>query len=278
MQNVMTKCHLLALAVLLALAAAGCKGGEKGPSLSDYGSKSEASQNAQFEEYVRQLRALPLEEALARQEAMMQEAEADSASWERITRLQDHFLQDPNSPWRSEELYIPVVSHLLSSPLASERQKAFAKHLAPRIVLNRLGTPAGDFAFQFKNGRTSTLYETIDSRQPRLTLLFFSNPGCPNCKEITEALSNDPLIQERIDKGELLVVNIYPDEDLQEWLDYLPNYPQQWICGHDPDGVLRSDTVYWVRAIPSLYLLDSEKRVICKDATLEEILVNCKER
>ncbi|MCR5710602.1 MAG: DUF5106 domain-containing protein, partial [Bacteroidales bacterium] len=112
---------------MLALAAIGCKPSDKGPSLSDYGSKSEASQNARFEEYVRTLRTLPLEEALERQEAMMQEAEADSAEWERITRLQDHFLLDPNSPWRSEELYIPVVSHLLESPLATERQRAHAR-------------------------------------------------------------------------------------------------------------------------------------------------------
>ena len=59
----------------------------------------------------------------------------------------------------------------------------------------------------------------------------------------------------------------------QEWLDYLPNYPKEWICGYDPDQVLRSDTLYWLRAIPSLYLLDGEKRVILKDATLQQVLV-----
>ena len=65
---------------------------------------------------------------------------------------------------------------------------------------------------------------------------------------------------------------------MQEWLDYLPNYPADWLCGYDPDQVLKSDTVYWLRAIPSLYLLDEEKRVLLKDATLEQLLVNCIQR
>ena len=66
--------------------------------------------------------------------------------------------------------------------------------------------------------------------------------------------------------------NIYPDEDVEAWLDYLPNYPDSWVCGQDADQLLNSNTVYWLRAIPSLYLLDAEGRVVLKDATLEDIL------
>ena len=83
-------------------------------------------------------------------------------------------------------------------------------------------------------------------------------------------------MQVRIASGKLLVVNIYPDEDVVAWLDYLPNYPEEWVCGQDGDQVLHTDTVYWLRAIPSLYLLDAEGRVVLKDGTLEDILLNCK--
>ena len=278
MHGTLTKCHILLAAALAVLTLASCRKAPEGPSLSQYSERSEATQNANFENYVIELRALPLEEALARQEAVMQEAEADTAAWQRITRLQEHFLLDPNSPYRSEELYIPVVNHLLSSDKASGQQRLRAEWIAPRIVLNRIGTPAADFHFQLRNGRPATLYGTIDAASPDLTLLFFSNPGCPNCKEITDALSKDLKVQMLISEGKLLVVNIYPDEDIQAWLDYLPEYPSEWVCGRDPDGVLNSSTLYWLRAIPSLYLLDREKRVILKDATLEDVLLNCKQR
>ena len=275
----MTKCHLLLIAALLFLLPA-CKPAPQGPSLSEYGARSQATQTALFEQYVVELQSLPLSEAFRRQDSVMQDAERDSALWQQMTRLQEKFIFDPNSPYRNEELYIPVVDHMLNSPHATEQQLAYARWCAPRIVLNRPGMTAADFRFTTPGGRTHSLHETIDSRpvRPRRTLLFFSNPGCPNCKEITEALSNSLLVQAMLEDGRLLVVNVYPDEDVQAWLDYLPNYPAAWVCGYDADQILNSGTLYWLRAIPSLYLLDEEKRVILKDAPLERILIDCKQR
>ena len=271
----MTKCHLMLLCAALLLLG-GCKHASPGPSLSEYGAQSMAGQRARFEQYVQELATLTLDEALARQEEMLTAAEADSALWQQTMTLQEKFFLDPNSPYRNEELYIPVVEHLLQSPHATQEQRDRARWLDPRVRLNRLGTVAADFPFRMPNGRTNTLHAAIDSRHPQQTLLFFSNPGCPNCKEITEALAADPVIADKIASGTLLVVNIYPDEDLQAWLDYLPNYPNTWICGHDDDQLLHRDTRYWIRAIPSLYLLDEEKRVVLKDAPLDDVLVNCK--
>ena len=272
----MTKCHLLLICAVIALLP-GCKRAG-GPSLSEYGAQSEASQAARFEQYALELAGLPLDEALRRQEERMEEAESDSARWRQETALQDKFFMDPNSPYRNEEFYLPVAFHLADSPLATEEQRNRARWILPRLQLNRLGTIAADIPFTLRDGRTTTLHAAIDSHHPKLTLLFFSNPGCPNCKEITEALAEDPVVSRKMASGELLVVNIYPDEDLQAWLDYLPNYPSEWICGHDAEQILFSDTRYWLRAIPSLYLLDEEKRVVRKDAPLEQILIDCKER
>ena len=75
-----------------------------------------------------------------------------------------------------------------------------------------------------------------------------------------------------IASGELAVLNIYIDEDLGEWYNYMPIYPSSWYNGYDPDYAIRTDRLYDVRAIPSLYLLDSEKTVLMKDAPTEKIL------
>ena len=70
----------------------------------------------------------------------------------------------------------------------------------------------------------------------------------------------------------LAVLNIYIDEDLKEWKEYMPIYPEEWYNGFDPDLVIRTDNTYNVRAIPSLYLLDADKTVLLKDATIERLL------
>jgi hypothetical protein len=83
---------------------------------------------------------------------------------------------------------------------------------------------------------------------------------------IINMLKGEPRISEMISGGTLAVLNIYIDEDLQGWKDYMSVYPEDWYNGFDPDFIIRNDELYNVRAIPSLYLLDKEKRVILKDA------------
>jgi hypothetical protein len=46
----------------------------------------------------------------------------------------------------------------------------------------------------------------------------------------------------------------------------MPIYPDNWYNGFDPDMVIRGESLYNVRAIPSLYLLDKDKIVLMKDA------------
>lgn len=267
----MTKCHLFFLTASVLLLFS-CKPSQESPSLSDYGAKSQATQRLLFEKYVLELLDQSPERAWQMQDSLLESAACDSARWQQLTALEEHFLLDPNSPYRNEELYIPVVEHLLASPFTSEKQRTYAAWIRTRLQLNRPGQKAGDFEFVTPKGRRTSLFATIDAHRPQQTLLFFSNPDCDNCKEIAEALSRNPAVRKKLHAAALLIVNIYPDEDVQTWLGHLHDYPEEWICGYDADQRLNSGTLYWLRAIPSLYLLDSEKRVILKDATLERIL------
>ena len=49
------------------------------------------------------------------------------------------------------------------------------------------------------------------------------------------------------------------------WYQGLSDYPEEWITGYNHDLSIRDNLVYDVRAIPSLYLLDRDKKVIFKD-------------
>ena len=104
------------------------------------------------------------------------------------------------------------------------------------------------------------------------TLLFFSNPGCYACQQIINTLQAVPGMETMLRDGTLAVVNVYIDEDVAAWREYEPNYPRAWLCGYDAAGLIRSDRLYNVRAIPSLYLLDGRKRVLMKDAPVERVV------
>jgi hypothetical protein len=163
---------------------------------------------------------------------------------------------------RNEDVYYHFVLRYASYEGLSDALRGKYEREARLCALNRVGTKAADFRFADKRGKMTNLHDV----KAEMTLLFFSNPGCEACMQIINVLREEPLIASHIASGRLAVVNVYIDEDIQAWRDYMPIYPEQWYNGFDPDLVIRGETLYNVRAIPSLYLLDHEKRVILKDA------------
>lgn len=181
----------------------------------------------------------------------------------------EHYLHDVNSPYRDEEAYIPVLEEIMASPYADSAQKAQAAYELPLFSLNRIGEPAADFKFTLRNGRQTALHKVKADH----ILLCFSNPGCGACEEMERTLGEPPF-REMIREGVLKVVNIYPDDNLEEWMEVSAEYPAEWTTGFAPEVDETKEgglPLYNLRAIPTFYLLDREYRTLLKDAPLERI-------
>ncbi len=194
--------------------------------------------------------------------AACEKKDTSSNVFEVFTDLMIKYLYDANSPLRNEDYYSAYSERLSKSELVEPVMREKYARETTLSALNRAGTKAADFRFTDKRGRTYSLYGIKSD----YIVLFFSNPGCQACKQIIDVLSNDPKISSMIDEGILKVLNIYIDEDLEAWRSYMPIYPEKWYNGFDPDLVIRGESLYNVRAIPSLYLLDEDKTVLMKDA------------
>ncbi len=186
---------------------------------------------------------------------------SSSNVFETFNELAYKYFYDPNSPMRNEDIYYHFVKRLATYDGITPEMRDKYAYDARMCSLNRVGTVAADFRFADKTGKIRTLH-SIDAP---VILLFFSNPGCEMCYDIIQVLSSSEAISERIAAGQLAVINIYIDEDLEGWRSYMPIYPENWYNGFDPDLVIRSEKLYNVRAIPSLYLLDENKKVLFKD-------------
>ena len=195
-------------------------------------------------------------------------ADTSTNVFEFFEEMVPKYLYDPNSPVRNEDLYLPYVSRLAVSDYVDPDMKPAYDHDAQMCSLNMIGSPAADFTFTDLGGKRHTLYGV----KAETTLLFFTNPGCPACKEIIESLTSDGKIADLVTSGRLAVVNVYIDEELDKWRENASVYPKNWYNGYDQSYIIRSDVTYNVRAIPSLYVLDSEKKVIMKDAPVENVL------
>jgi hypothetical protein len=224
--------------------------------------------------YVMQLEQVPLSEAQKKMRRFFSQVEerqaADTTShvFLLMEEIVSRYLYDPNSPVRNEDLYLPYVEGLAASRFTREEVRPGYVYEARMCALAPVGSVAPDFRFTDARGRTRRLHDV----QARTVLLFFSNPGCYACMEIINTLEAVPGLGNRIARGDLAVVNVYIDGDLAAWRAYEPNYPRDWLCGYDPDGLVRSDRIYNVRAIPSLYLLDGQKRILMKDAPVDRVV------
>jgi hypothetical protein len=197
-----------------------------------------------------------------------QKAQPEGNTFSQTSALISRYFYDPNSPVRSEDLYLPFVSLLASSDLVSEEEKGRYAWDAKACALNQTGTPAADFTFVDTEGRRRTLYGI----KAAYTLLIFGNPDCNACREIMEQMAASPDISALVSSGRLKVADIYIDEDLDLWKAKKDTYPKEWINGYDPGFIIRTDRLYAVRALPSLYLLDEKKNVLMKDAPQEMVL------
>ncbi|MBQ7773221.1 MAG: DUF5106 domain-containing protein [Bacteroidales bacterium] len=189
-----------------------------------------------------------------------------------IMERMEHYFYNPVSPLLDEEIYLQALNGILAARSLNETDKMQYEYQHRICSMNRMGTPAADFKFRqlLPSGRYSdkTLYMDVKGEY---TLLFFNNPDCGSCAEILQAMKDSP-IGALVQEGRLEVLAMYIDEDLAAWYRNRDKYPAGWIYAHDPEMILRDNNIYGLRAIPSLYLLDKEKRVILKDAPVDKVI------
>ena len=216
-------------------------------------------------DYVDLLFRIPhLQKAQEEMKNMMTKSALNSKKlFEYFTGLADKYLYDPNSPSRNEELYIPVLEVMLQTFVLNDVEKIRPQMRLDWALKNRMGAQATNFQFTGIAGQTGTLYQVNTA----FTLLFFNNPECTSCIEHIEGLRRSMLINSLLSERRLSVLSIYPDHEVDnEWKKNYAVYPAEWIVGYDPSFTIGDK--YDLKASPTLYLLDKDKTVLLKDATI----------
>lgn len=196
-------------------------------------------------------------------DSLMRRAASSRPMLDLFLFLAEEVLHDPNSPLRNDELYIPVLEAQLATDFYDPYERIAPEYDLQLALQNRIGHRANDFRYVTSEGRRGSLY----ALQAEFVLLFFNNPDCAMCKELRERIGQSARISEAIASGRLKVLALYPDEDLAAWQAYRPNIPSSWINSYDPTCRIREQNLYNLNAIPSLYLLDRDKKVLVKDGT-----------
>jgi hypothetical protein len=232
-----------------------------------------------FVDYVHALREVPSEVALGAAREMMHLAAITEESYWMQLEEAEIILYDPSSPLRNDLLWEAVMRHAIGpeSPLDEVSKMRYVSMLT-LTSRNQVGTRAANFTYTLPDGQRGSLHKI----KAEYTLIYFYNPGCSECKRTKQAILASGVLEHLHRQGRLEVLAIYPDKEVDEWRRYLADNPSWWISAYDKERRLHHEELYDLKAIPTLYLLDSQKSVLLKDPTpedlnkaIERIVENC---
>lgn len=177
------------------------------------------------------------------------------------------YFYDPNAPTRNDRFYARALDEALNWGKMETEECLRLRNLLLLVQKNQPGTVASDFTFTLANGDQ----KRMRAIQSPLLLIYFNNPGCGGCHQVQRFLEKSDVIDYCLSQGELTILSVYPDQDLTAWKANLGKMPPSWINAYDGHTVIRGRRLYDLKAIPALYLLDENKTVILKDASVEAI-------
>lgn len=185
-----------------------------------------------------------------------------------LIQMADDYLFNPNSPYYNETLYGMYLETLLGVLPQTDAMRSSYQFRLELLRRNNVGDKATDFTYYLPDGTHRTLAAT-PVKNNRLLLVFY-DPECESCHEVLQQMVSDKALAETVQAGKMSVLAIYTEGNDDAWRKSLPDMPKGWTVGTDREAV-KIGALYDLKAMPSLYLLDGQKRVVLKDATYETV-------
>jgi len=199
---------------------------------------------------------------------MLDKAKSNRASFDHFIKLYERYLYDGNSPMRNDIIYESFLRYMIKTDLLSDLEKEAYRPVYKLVLRNKVGQPAEDFSYELANGTKQKLSQT----KGKYTFLIFYDPDCTHCKETIHQLRDTPQLVELFSQLQVQVLAIDPWGDRNKWKNYMPEMSEKWINGFDSESKILSFNLYDLKASPTIYLLDENKKVLLKDAYLQQVI------
>lgn len=141
----------------------------------------------------------------------------------------------------------------------------YAKNKSNNEMPNCIGDIINNFEDKLKDNH---IYSRL-KLDTEFTLLFFNTPECDNCLLVKNYIATSTIINGLVEVAKLAVLSTYSDDNSEYWTRI--KHPSNWINSCDSHQSILSYEQSNFEKIPTLYLLDRDKRVILKDATLRQL-------
>ncbi|MDO4695409.1 DUF5106 domain-containing protein [Porphyromonas sp.] len=177
------------------------------------------------------------------------------------------YLDHANSPIYNEDAYAILIIQALKSPVLSYADSVRFVHRLEMYERNKPGEIARDFAIQEFGGGKTALHQI---KSPLLALMFYE-PNCETCSEAFDHIVSDSVIKKAVETGRMKLVCIYAGNMMTDYELSRSKVPAFVTLGHEFEQKIENEELYFIRAFPTIYLLDENKRVLRRDITVEAL-------
>ena len=218
--------------------------------------------------YMDLLRLVSPEVAKNSLKGLVEKASAEPLMMDYMWKTFFRYWHEPNSPLKNEDMFILFCQGVEQTPAVKLAMREKASFLRTMAEKNRVGQPAADFVYTLASGKQGKMY----GLKAEYTLMFFYDPDCHTCSDIKQAMKQAAWLKEKVTAGQVKVLTIYPDEDVNLWRNRLGEMDAAWVNGYDKGQVLTLEQRYDLTSIPSFYLLDKDKKVVLKDVNWSNVV------
>lgn len=217
-----------------------------------------------FVDFVSIMRIAPREGTMKGINALLKRASCDEDILLMYAGFADKYLYSGQGPFVSEEAYLPFVEAVLDSKKVDKLYKLRYSYQYDVMTKNQLGMEITDFEYKLP-GKDKAYH--INKLKSPFILLYINDPECEDCSLATLRLSVSQALLNEVRAGRLTILSLYPDGETEEWLAGVAEYPKEWIVASMENG----DRYFDLRIMPTIYLLDKDKKIILRNASLEEV-------
>lgn len=157
----------------------------------------------------------------------------------------------------------------------NEKQLTTISNRAYMIMANLIGEKAANLEMTDTTGRVRPLYE-VDAA---FTIVCFWDPTCGHCREEVPRL--DSMFQNKWKQQGVKIYAVLTENEKEKWLQFIHEKQLKgWIHVYQTEEQKKMEAelqkpgyrqLYDVTQTPTLYLLDSEKRIIAKKLTWQQL-------
>lgn len=209
------------------------------------------------------------EDVTAGIDSLVRLAEPHPAAFSYLLEQAEKYLYDPNSPMCNEELYVQFIRPFVASKAIGYADKSRLEFRMKLASMNRVGTPATDFKFiVYPKENASSLRAT---RGKELLVVFY-DPECEGCHETLMELMKSDVLARKVSEGAVRVLAVYTEGNLDVWRKTSPGLPSTWTITADTACLVKDTPLYDLKAMPTLYLLDAQQRVVLKDTSIPALM------